>query len=66
VIQSTIDLAHALHYGATAAVSSPVIPTDEAKLTNPYRVKGIVPEQSVFSVETVEGRTFRVTVTEDI
>jgi hypothetical protein len=62
VIQSTQDLADALFGAVTTKFW---IEPDEATFTHPITAAGIVPPQTAFTVETVEGKRFRVTVTEE-
>ncbi len=68
MIQSTQDLADALIWGATHSASVPEttfsVPSDEAKFGEPVTTSGIVPQQTVFTVTTVEDRHYTVTITD--
>jgi hypothetical protein len=60
VIQSTQDVAFAL-----VAAARSTEPTDEAQFSEPLTAAGLVPPQTVFTVATVEGRRYIVTVREE-
>jgi hypothetical protein len=59
VINDTLDLANELAYGLKREAAG------EALATEPRISEGIVPQQSVFVVESISGKKFRVTVTKE-
>jgi len=58
ILQTTDDVADFLLEAADAIL------TDEAGRSEPRTTAGLTPTATVFDVWTVEGKTFRVTVTE--
>ncbi len=58
ILQTTDDAADFLWNAAHVVLS------DETRLSEPRHCSGLTPTATVFDVWTVEGKTFRVTVTE--